>query len=119
MVNTGEGAPIQIVCGAPNARGGMKAVLGRPGTYIPGKKITLELTPEAKRALTTEGYDPTFEARPLKRAIQRLIQNPLSSAILSGRFQDGDHIVATEGPDGEIEFTKAESAQQEPAVAAR
>jgi len=41
MVNTGEGAPIQIVCGAPNARGGMKAVLGRPGTYIAGKNITL------------------------------------------------------------------------------
>jgi phenylalanyl-tRNA synthetase beta chain len=41
MVNTGDGKPIQIVCGAPNARGGMKAVLGTPGTYIPGKKITL------------------------------------------------------------------------------
>ncbi|MBV9557982.1 MAG: phenylalanine--tRNA ligase subunit beta, partial [Pseudolabrys sp.] len=41
MVNTGEGEPIQIVCGAPNARGGMKAVLGTPGTYIPGKNITL------------------------------------------------------------------------------
>jgi len=41
MVNTGEGAPIQIVCGAPNARGGIKAVLGLPGTYIPGKDITL------------------------------------------------------------------------------
>jgi phenylalanyl-tRNA synthetase beta chain len=41
MVNTGEGKPIQVVCGAPNARGGMKAVLGTPGTYIPGKKITL------------------------------------------------------------------------------
>jgi phenylalanyl-tRNA synthetase beta chain len=41
MVNTGEGKPIQIVCGAPNARGGMKAVLGTPGTYIPGKNITL------------------------------------------------------------------------------
>jgi phenylalanyl-tRNA synthetase beta chain len=41
MVNTGQGAPIQIVCGAPNARAGMKAVLGTPGTYIPGKKITL------------------------------------------------------------------------------
>lgn len=41
MVNTGEGAPLQIVCGAPNARGGMKAVLGLPGTYIPGKDITL------------------------------------------------------------------------------
>ncbi|MDT3685067.1 MAG: phenylalanine--tRNA ligase subunit beta [Pseudorhodoplanes sp.] len=43
MVNTGEGAPIQIVCGAPNARGGMKAVLGKPGTYIPGKNITLSV----------------------------------------------------------------------------
>jgi phenylalanyl-tRNA synthetase beta chain len=41
MVNTGEGAPIQVVCGAPNARAGMKAVLGKPGTYIPGKNITL------------------------------------------------------------------------------
>jgi phenylalanyl-tRNA synthetase beta chain len=41
MVDTGDGAPIQVVCGAPNARGGMKAVLGRPGTYIPGKDITL------------------------------------------------------------------------------
>ena len=43
MVNTGEGAPIQIVCGAPNARGGMKAVLGTPGTYIPAKNITLSV----------------------------------------------------------------------------
>ena len=43
MVNTGEGAPLQIVCGAPNARGGMKAVLGLPGTYIPSKNITLKV----------------------------------------------------------------------------
>jgi phenylalanyl-tRNA synthetase beta chain len=43
MVNTGEGAPLQIVCGAPNARAGMKAVLGKPGTYIPGKDITLKI----------------------------------------------------------------------------
>ena len=41
MVDTGEGAPLQIVCGAPNARAGIKAVLGLPGTYIPGKDITL------------------------------------------------------------------------------
>jgi len=44
MVDTGEGAPLQIVCGAPNARGGMKAVLGLPGTYIPGKDITLKVS---------------------------------------------------------------------------
>jgi len=43
MVDTGDGKPIQIVCGAPNARAGMKAVLGLPGTYIPGKKITLSV----------------------------------------------------------------------------
>jgi ATP-dependent Clp protease ATP-binding subunit ClpB len=83
------------------------------------KKITLELTPEAKRVLTSEGYDPTFGARPLKRAIQRLIQNPLSLAILEGRFHEGDHIVATDSPDGEIVFEKVEAPQEEPAVAAR
>jgi phenylalanyl-tRNA synthetase beta chain len=43
MVDTGGGKPIQIVCGAPNARAGMKAVLGLPGTYIPGKKMTLSV----------------------------------------------------------------------------
>ena len=43
MVDTGDGKPIQVVCGAPNARGGMKAVFGPPGTYIPGKKITLSV----------------------------------------------------------------------------
>jgi phenylalanyl-tRNA synthetase beta chain len=43
MVDTGTGQPIQIVCGAPNARAGMKAVLGLPGTYIPAKKITLSV----------------------------------------------------------------------------
>jgi phenylalanyl-tRNA synthetase beta chain len=41
MVDTGEGAPVQVVCGAPNARGGMKSVFAPPGTYVPGKNITL------------------------------------------------------------------------------
>src|SRR5262245_5233364 len=41
MVDTGDGNPIQVVCGAPNARGGMIGVFSPPGTYIPGKKITL------------------------------------------------------------------------------
>jgi ATP-dependent Clp protease ATP-binding subunit ClpB len=83
------------------------------------RKITLELTPEAKRVLTSEGYDPAFGARPLKSAIQRLIQNPLSLAILEGRFHEGDHILATESPGGEIVFEKVEAPQEEPVVAAR
>ena len=41
MVDTGDGEPVQVVCGAPNARAGMKGVFAPPGTYIPGKDITL------------------------------------------------------------------------------
>ncbi len=42
-VDTGEGAPVQVVCGAPNARAGMKTVFAPPGTYVPGKNITLSV----------------------------------------------------------------------------
>ena len=56
--------------------------------------MTLTVTPEAKVLLASEGYDPAFGARPLKRAIQRLVQNPLASALLEGKFKEGDAIVA-------------------------
>ena len=56
------------------------------------RKLTIEITPEAKRFLAEEGYDPAFGARPLKRAIQRLLQNPLAMAVLEGRFREGDRI---------------------------
>jgi ATP-dependent Clp protease ATP-binding subunit ClpB len=79
------------------------------------RKITMEITPEAKRLLAEEGYDPAFGARPLKRAIQRLIQNPLALALLEGRFHDGDHIVVTVGPSGTLQFEKAEAGAAAPA----
>jgi ATP-dependent Clp protease ATP-binding subunit ClpB len=71
------------------------------------RKITLEVTPEAKRLLSEEGYDPAFGARPLKRAIQRLIQNPLAMQLLEGRFRDGDHIVVTVSAGGTLAFERA------------
>jgi ATP-dependent Clp protease ATP-binding subunit ClpB len=71
------------------------------------KKMTIELTPEARHAIAEEGYDPAFGARPLKRAIQRLIQNPLALAVLEGRFGEGDHVVVGVGPSGELTFEKA------------
>jgi ATP-dependent Clp protease ATP-binding subunit ClpB len=71
------------------------------------RKITIDVTPEAKRVLAEEGYDPAFGARPLKRAIQRLIQNPLAIAVLEGRFTDGDMVVVTPGPNGQLELHKA------------
>jgi ATP-dependent Clp protease ATP-binding subunit ClpB len=54
--------------------------------------ITLELTPAARDALAEEGYDPSFGARPLKRTIQRRLQNPLAMKILSGEFKPGQTV---------------------------
>ena len=58
------------------------------------RKISIELTEGAKEFLFTEGYDPNFGARPLKRAIQKLIQDPLALKILDGEVLHGDHVVA-------------------------
>jgi ATP-dependent Clp protease ATP-binding subunit ClpB len=87
--------------------------LARLRDLLADRKLTLELTPEALALLTTEGYDPAYGARPLKRAIQRLIQNPLAMAVLEGKFNEGDHIVA-EARGDEIVFHRA----GEPAAAA-
>ena len=59
------------------------------------RKLTLELTPEARALIAREGYDPAFGARPLKRAIQRLLQNPLALAVLA----DAPFDVLYERPD--------------------
>jgi ATP-dependent Clp protease ATP-binding subunit ClpB len=57
------------------------------------RKISLELTDAAKELLFTEGYDPNFGARPLKRAIQKLIQDALAMKILDGEILHGDHVI--------------------------
>ena len=72
------------------------------------RKVELELTEKAKRLLAEEGYDPVFGARPLKRVIQRRIQDPLALSLLQGEFQDGDHITV-DVVDGDLSFTRAVS----------
>ncbi len=67
--------------------------------------IELEVTPQARDLIAEEGYDPDFGARPLRRAIQRLIENPLSEEILEGKFREGD-VVVVGVKDGKITFTK-------------
>jgi ATP-dependent Clp protease ATP-binding subunit ClpB len=57
------------------------------------RKITIELTPAAKELLFLEGYDRAYGARPLKRAIQKLVQDPLALKILEGEVRHGDHVV--------------------------
>jgi ATP-dependent Clp protease ATP-binding subunit ClpB len=76
--------------------------------------IEVELTDDAKAALAEAGWDPTFGARPLKRAIQRLVENPLALRLLEGEFADGD-TVRVDAQNGDIVFTRA--AAREPAAA--
>ena len=78
--------------------------LERLKQLLADRKITIELTPEAKRVLAEEGFDPAFGARPLKRAIQRFLQNPLAMSVLDGRIKDGDHVRVTRAPDGTLSF---------------
>jgi ATP-dependent Clp protease ATP-binding subunit ClpB len=74
------------------------------------KKITLRLTPAAKTLLFREGYDPAYGARPMKRAIQRLIQNPLALKILDGEVQPGDEVLVDAEPKSDEMIFKREPA---------
>jgi ATP-dependent Clp protease ATP-binding subunit ClpC len=69
------------------------------------RKLKLELTKSAKKWLVDTGYDPTFGARPLRRAIERYLENPLSSQILSGEYKEGDTVVV-DLVDDELDFHK-------------
>jgi ATP-dependent Clp protease ATP-binding subunit ClpB len=66
--------------------------LGHLRRRLAAKRIELEVTDTAKALLAREGYDPTFGARPLKRTIQRLVQDPLALKILEGEFVEGDTV---------------------------
>ncbi|NUS98194.1 MAG: ATP-dependent chaperone ClpB, partial [Gemmatimonadaceae bacterium] len=85
--------------------------LGKLEKLLADRKLTLDLTPEARHIIAEEGYDPAFGARPLKRAVQRLLQNPLALAILEGRFAEGDTIRAVAAPGGGIAFERAGAAE--------
>ncbi|KPJ60229.1 MAG: Clp protease ClpB [Latescibacteria bacterium DG_63] len=69
------------------------------------RKIELELTPEAKELIAERGYDPTYGARPLKRVIQKSIQDPLALKILEGEYPEGSKVtVDVDGKNGDIVF---------------
>jgi ATP-dependent Clp protease ATP-binding subunit ClpB len=75
---------------------------------LESRRLKLEVTDEAKRYLAEVGYDPLFGARPLKRAIQSELENPLAKAVLSGQFPDGSTIRVEHAPNaGNLHFVKA------------
>ena len=69
---------------------------------LAGRKITLDLDDAARKWLADEGYDPVFGARPLKRVIQRTVQDPLAEMLLAGDVKDGDTVTVRAGADGLI-----------------
>jgi ATP-dependent Clp protease ATP-binding subunit ClpB len=69
------------------------------------RKITIELTSKAKALVTKEGYEPAFGARPIKRTLQKLVQDPLARKVIQGEFGEGDTVVVDE-KNGEMVFKK-------------
>jgi ATP-dependent Clp protease ATP-binding subunit ClpB len=83
--------------------------LERVSQLVRERRIELEFTREAKDLLAEKGYDPQYGARPLKRVIQRLVQDPLALRILEGEFPEGGKVLADARLSGEgLEFRKAD-----------
>jgi len=74
--------------------------LGRLEKRLAGRKIGIELNDEARQWLADRGYDPAYGARPLKRVIQKALEDPLAELILGGSVTDGELVSVTTGPDG-------------------
>ncbi|MBN2058738.1 MAG: AAA family ATPase, partial [Candidatus Saganbacteria bacterium] len=72
---------------------------------VRSREMDLEVTESAEDLIVKEGYEPKFGARPLRRAVQRLVENPLSNEIIEGKFKPGDKIKADSDGD-KIDFTK-------------
>src|SRR6266540_2384912 len=83
----------------------VKIQVGHLVKRLADRRITLELTPATEEVLAREGYDPVYGARPLKRAIQRLVQDPLALQLLNGTFAEGDSVVV-DAKRGQIGFRK-------------
>ena len=88
--------------------------LARLGKRLAQRKIALQLDTDAKKWLADEGYDPVFGARPLKRVIQRALQDPLAELLLGGEVKDGDAIPVSAGAEGLIIGDRIGNSNQTP-----
>jgi ATP-dependent Clp protease ATP-binding subunit ClpB len=89
--------------------------LRRLESLLAERKLTLEVTEAAKHFIAQEGYDPAYGARPIKRAIQRFVQNPLAVRLLEGEFNDGDTVVVDHEPgSGQLSFANGSTTHAAP-----
>ena len=79
--------------------------LKRLAKMIEERGLAIEISDAAKEIIAKEGYDPAFGARPLKRALQRLIIDPLAIRLLEGKFKPGDTVFVNAGADGKLELS--------------
>ena len=84
---------------------------------VADRGLTLAVSEPAKELLSREGYDPAFGARPLKRALQRLIIDPLAIQLLEGKFKPGDVVYVNTGRDGKLEISPEAPARKKGAAA--
>ena len=100
----------EIIIFSPLSREQIKQIvniqLERLRKRLAERRIALQLTPAALELIAEEGYDPNYGARPLKRVIQRRIQDPLAMAVLDGQFKEGDTVVV-DAERGEFILRKA------------
>ncbi|MCX6372290.1 MAG: AAA family ATPase, partial [Actinobacteria bacterium] len=99
----------EIIVFDPLSRAQLTAVVDLLLTHlrelVKGQGMTLEVSEAAEEYVVEQGYDAEYGARPLKRAIQRLVENPLSGALLRGEFEEGD-TVKVDLVDGSLAFTR-------------
>jgi ATP-dependent Clp protease ATP-binding subunit ClpB len=74
--------------------------MARLAKLLEDRKISLVLEPSARDFLADKGWDPAYGARPLKRVIQKVVQDPLAEMILAGRIKDGETVTVAAGPHG-------------------
>ncbi len=107
-----------IVLFRPLSRGDLEHIvdlqLDRVRALLADRKIELEVLPDAKELIVNEGYDPVYGARPLKRVLQRRLQNPIAMALLQGEYGDGDTVVVSRAADGKLRFSRKETTSDEP-----
>ena len=103
--------------GRENLRRIVEIQLSRFEKRLAARGLALEISDAAKDLLGNVGYDPTFGARPLKRAIQRLLENPLAQELLAGRYLGGDVVIVDVGTGGELGFGKRTGGAPKPELA--
>jgi ATP-dependent Clp protease ATP-binding subunit ClpB len=79
--------------------------LKRLAKLIGDRGLSIDISDRAKEQIAKEGYDPAFGARPLKRALQKLIIDPLAMRLLEGKFKSGDEVFVNVGEDGKVELS--------------